>query len=207
MRARGARSLDEFAGTGSRPSSGRPPRRGRDPRYKKSYHPYGLPKVSSGLGLFDCIAAPCVEACAVCQDVPEYARLVAQGKSDRALERHPRRNPLPGITGYVCTHRCETRCTRNNYDEPVAIRALKRFAFERGKAAPSKARGAKCRVAVVGAGPSGLAAAAFLAQSGVEVTVYEAKGVARRDARPRPRVSASARPWSRRTSTGSGASA
>ncbi|MCX6096464.1 MAG: FAD-dependent oxidoreductase, partial [Candidatus Bipolaricaulota bacterium] len=81
-------------------------------------------------------------------------------------------------TGYVCTHRCETRCTRNNYDEPVAIRALKRFAFERGKAAPSKARGAKCRVAVVGAGPSGLAAAAFLAQSGVETTVYEAKDVA-----------------------------
>ncbi|MCX6095260.1 MAG: putative selenate reductase subunit YgfK, partial [Candidatus Bipolaricaulota bacterium] len=143
MRARGARSLDELA-QDRLATLERAAREARsDPRYHKSYHPYGLPKVSSGLELLDCIAAPCVEACGVCQDVPEYARLVAQGKEDRALGVILSRNPLPGITGYVCTHRCETRCTRNNYDEPVAIRALKRFAFERGKAAPSKARGAK----------------------------------------------------------------
>ena len=84
--------------------------------------------MSSGLDLFDCIAAPCVEACAVAQDVPEYAWLIAQGEYDRALEVILSRNPLPGVNGYVCTHLCQAHCTRNNYDEPVAIRALKRVA-------------------------------------------------------------------------------
>ena len=93
-----------------------------DPRYKKGYHPHGLPKVESKLGLFDCVTAPCVEKCAVHQDVPEYAWLIAQREYNRALEVILSRNPLPGVTGYVCNHLCQTRCTRNNYDEPVAIR-------------------------------------------------------------------------------------
>ena len=157
------------------------------PRYKKSYHPYGLPKVESKLGLFDCITAPCMEQCAVRQDVPEYAWLISQGEYDRALDVILSRNPLPGVTGYVCTHLCQTRCTRNNYDEAVAIRALKRFAAEKGdcektgffgknpvsggRARPEHSR----RVAVIGSGPSGLAAAYFLALNGVEVTIYEAR--------------------------------
>jgi putative selenate reductase len=162
-----------------------------DPRYKKSYHPHGLPKVESGLDLFDCIAAPCVEQCAVLQDVPEYAWLISQRAYDRALEVILSRNPLPGATGYACTHLCQTRCTRNNYDEPVAIRALKRFAAERGEVSPKAAaktghrvrpepldvaRGKlRRRAAVVGSGPSGLAAAYFLALNGVDVTVFEAR--------------------------------
>ena len=44
-------------------------------------------------------------------------------------------NPLPGVTGYVCNHLCQTKCTRNDYEEPVAIRALKRIAAEKGDAA------------------------------------------------------------------------
>ena len=167
-----------------------------DPRYKKSYHPHGLPKVASGLELFDCITAPCAEQCAVRQDVPEYAWLISQGEYDRALEVILSRNPLPGVTGYVCTHLCQTRCTRNNYDEPVAIRALKRFAAEQGAreqgsrgAEEQGSRGAEeqgsrgagrhlrtsAQVAVIGSGPSGLAAACFLALNGVEVTIYEAR--------------------------------
>jgi putative selenate reductase len=150
----------------------------RDPRYRKSYFPYGLPKVEAGLDLFDCIAAPCVEQCALCQDVPEYAWLIAQGDYERALEVILSRNPLPAVTGYVCTHRCQTRCTRNNYDQPVAIRALKRFAAERGRAglaARIPSRTPERRVAIVGSGPSGLATAYFLALNGVRVTVFEAR--------------------------------
>jgi putative selenate reductase len=64
----------------------------KDRRFKKSYHPYGLPKVESGLELFDCVTAPCVEQCAVFQDVPEYAWLIAQGEYDRALEVIPARS-------------------------------------------------------------------------------------------------------------------
>ena len=130
-----------------------------NPRYKKSYHPFGLPKVASGLDLFDCIDAPCVEQCAVRQDVPDYAWLIAQGDYDEALRAILTRNPLPGITGYVCTHLCQTRCTRNNYDEPVAIRALKRFAVENGAVSMPQVPKREQRVAVIGSGPAGLAAA------------------------------------------------
>lgn len=149
-----------------------------DPRYKKSFFRFGLPKVQSALDAFDCIAAPCVEQCAVCQDVPEYAWCIARGEGDRALEIILARNPLPGITGYVCTHLCETRCTRNNYDEPVAIRDLKRFAQESagrpaGTFRHSQAGPAAKRVAIIGGGPSGLAAAYFLAQSGLHATIFE----------------------------------
>jgi putative selenate reductase len=146
-----------------------------DPRYKKTYHPYGLPKVESKLGLFDCITAPCTAQCAVRQDVPEYAWLISQGEYDRALDVILSRNPLPGVTGYVCTHLCQTRCTRNNYDEPVAIRALKRFAVEKGSVGTLPAVNTGHKVAVIGSGPSGLAAAYFLTLNGVETTVYEAR--------------------------------
>jgi putative selenate reductase len=147
------------------------------PRYKKEYHPYGLPKVESKLGLFDCIAAPCVEQCAVRQDVPEYAWLISRQKYDQALEIILTRNPLPGVTGYVCNHLCQTRCTRNNYDQPVAIRALKRFAAEKGRETRffGKNLVSDARIAIIGSGPSGLAAAYFLALNGVKVTIYEAK--------------------------------
>jgi putative selenate reductase len=142
-------------------------------RYKKRYHPYELPKVASGLELFDCIDAPCREQCAVLQDVPEYAWLIRQGEYDRALEVILYRNPLPNVTGYVCDHLCQTRCTRSNYDDPVAIRALKRFAAEWGSATLQAAEPSGRRAAIVGAGPSGLAAAYFLALSGVQPVIFE----------------------------------
>ena len=180
MERLGARSLEELTGDKLANLEREASRALEDPRYKKGYHPYGLPKVESKLGLFDCIAAPCMEKCAVQQDVPEYAWLISQRKYDQALEVILSRNPLPGVTGYICNHLCQTRCTRNNYDQPVAIRALKRFAAEKGEALPnpSPARGSRTegpRVAVIGSGPSGLAAAYFLALNGVEVTIYEAK--------------------------------
>jgi putative selenate reductase len=149
-----------------------------NPRYKKAYHPYGSPKVKSGLSLFDCIAVPCVEGCAIRQDVPEYAWLIANGEYDRALEVILSRNPLPGVTGYVCNHLCQSKCTRNDYDEPVAIRGLKRFAVEHGNVTIATAESTGHWVAVVGSGPSGLSAASFLALNGVEVTIYEARSVA-----------------------------
>lgn len=149
----------------------------RQPRYKKSYHPYPLPRVKSPLAPFDCITAPCKEPCAVCQDIPEYARWIVEGDFDGALATILARNPLPGVTGYICTQLCQTRCTRNNYDQPVAIRALKRAATDLGVSAPVVASETGHRVAVVGGGPSGLAAAYFLALSGVHVTIFEAKDI------------------------------
>jgi putative selenate reductase len=180
MQARGAASLDALARDRLATLESAAADALEDPRYKKRYFPFGLPKVASGLELFDCITAPCTEQCAVHQDVPEYAWQIAQGDYDRALEIILRRNPLPGITGYVCTHLCQTRCTRNNYEQPVAIRALKRFAFEHGTISrtqhpPSNAQ--PRRVAIVGSGPAGLAAAYFLALNGIQTTIFEARDV------------------------------
>jgi len=183
MRARGAASLDDLARDRQTNLARAAAGSLTNPRYKKGYHPYALPKVASPLDTFDCITAPCVEQCAVAQDVPEYAWLIAQGEYDRALEVILARNPLPGVTGYVCTHLCQTRCTRNNYDEPVAIRALKRFAVEQGSrgAGEQGSRGApphlrsSAQAAIIGSGPSGLAAAYFLALNGVRVTIFEAR--------------------------------
>jgi putative selenate reductase len=146
-----------------------------DQRYRKSYHPYELPKVTSGLDLFDCIDAPCRQQCAILQNVPEYAWLIAEGHYDQALDVILYRNPLPNVTGYVCDHLCQTRCTRSNYDDPVAIRALKRFAAEKGSAALEALDRTSHEVAIVGAGPSGLAAAYFLALSGVKPVLFEAR--------------------------------
>jgi putative selenate reductase len=147
----------------------------KDPRFVKGYHIPELPKVDSPLGLFDCIAAPCMEPCAIGQHVPAYAWHIAHGRPDQALAAILARNPLPECLGYVCNHLCQDRCTQHNYEQPVAIRALKRFAAQHGQAGltrPPLRTGAP--VAVVGSGPSGLAAAAVLALNGVPVTVYEA---------------------------------
>jgi putative selenate reductase len=187
MSARGASTLEELATGSLQTLEAAAAQALGEPRYKKSYHPFDAPKVESELAAFDCITAPCVAQCAVCQAVPEYAGLIAQGDPDAALQVILRDNPLPGITGYVCTHLCQTRCTRSDYDQPVLIRELKRFAFEKGKVTDWGAPGGTAarsgstaglpapRVAVVGSGPAGLAAAYFLALSGMKVTVFESR--------------------------------
>ncbi|QAA76148.1 MAG: Glutamate synthase [NADPH] small chain [Candidatus Bipolaricaulis sibiricus] len=175
MERRGARNLAELAADRRRALAQAAADATSDPRYHKAAFPHGLPKTERSLTAFDCIAAPCVEKCPIGQDVPEYAWAIAHGDLDQALAVVLARNPLPGILGYICTHVCETRCTRNTYEEPVAIRALKRVAFDGGREpelrpAPPTGR----RVAVIGGGPAGLSAAYFLALSGVGVTVFEA---------------------------------
>ncbi len=178
MRARRARNLDELAQDKLATLDRAAEEALAAPRYKEGYFPDGLPKVESALELFDCVTAPCTEACPIGQDVPSYACRIARGAAGEALAGILNQNPLPGVMGYVCPHPCERRCTRNNYEQAVGIRALKRFAVERGGAPvlppPSSVTGRK--VAIVGSGPSGLSAAYFLSLSGVRVTVFEKEG-------------------------------
>jgi putative selenate reductase len=133
-------------------------------------------KGSRELGHFDCIAAPCTEGCPTRQNIPDYLWLVAQGRPSEALDVILRTNPQPGITGSVCDHPCTERCVRNFYDSPLAIREIKRFAFEHGGAKPeARADVQRARIAIVGAGPAGLSAAYFLAKKGFQAEVFEAK--------------------------------
>jgi len=124
------------------------------------------------------VPARCLNACPAEVNVPLYVRLIADGKYDEALEVHRQANPFPLICGRVCPHFCEDACRRGDLDEPVAIRALKRFMADHEMAYPwtplQLEEDKEKRVAIVGSGPAGLTAALRLAQRGYRVAVFEA---------------------------------
>lgn len=129
--------------------------------------------------MIDCYVAPCVTACAIKQDVPEYIRLMGEQRYADALELIYQRNALPAITGHICDHQCQYNCTRLDYDSALNIRELKKIALEKGwdeyRQRWHKPGGSGTRhpVAVIGAGPAGLAAGYFLARAGYSVTLFE----------------------------------
>ncbi|MFX0113329.1 MAG: FAD-dependent oxidoreductase [Candidatus Hodarchaeota archaeon] len=121
---------------------------------------------------------PCKYACPVGADVPQYIRLIRNGQFSDALGVILERTPFPSMLGCVCFHPCEQQCRRGEINEPIAICALKRFVTEIDQTSweekipisPSTGR----KIAIVGSGPAGLAAAYFLRRKGHEVAVYEA---------------------------------
>lgn len=149
-------------------------------QYHKSAFPYENIKTKRELTTYDCIHSPCIEACAVSQDVPEYMYHTANGDFDKAYKVILEDNPLPNITGNVCDHLCQTKCTKMNYDNSLLIRGIKRFNAEKFTnnfdLVVKEKNGIK--VSVIGAGPAGLSCAYFLALNGFEVQVYESKSFA-----------------------------
>lgn len=148
-----------------------------DKYYNKSNFPYDNIKTKRHLTEYDCIHAPCIEACAVDQNVPEYMYYTAIREYDNAYKAVIRNNPLPNMTGNVCDHLCQTKCTRMNYDNPLLIRGIKRFIAEKAEnTGITKAHNAiSKKAAVIGAGPSGLTCAYFLAGSGMQVDLFESR--------------------------------
>jgi len=127
------------------------------------------------------LRAPCQTACPVGTNAGLYVSLVAEGKYDEALQVASEPNPFPCICGRVCTAPCEDVCRRGEFDLPIAIRDLKRFATDHGtlkRAIKTPKHAYPEPVAIVGAGPTGLSAAYYLARRGYGVTVFDAMPVA-----------------------------
>lgn len=127
--------------------------------------------------------APCRDACPAGQRAQGYIALIHEGRWHDALRVIKMDNPFPGICGRICNHRCETACNRGLVDEPINIRALKRFVTDKVYAEPRPPvdpvpRQFDQRIAIIGAGPCGLTAAQDLVQAGYGVTIFEAMPVA-----------------------------
>ncbi len=145
-----------------------------DKRYKYEIFESKNIKSDRKLGTYDCIAAPCMDACPTEQDIPDYLYWASKGNFDKALDVIYQKNPLPRTLGLVCEHGCQTKCTRINYDKPVRIRDLKEYIATHGTASDVQAKETNgIKVAIIGAGPSGLSAAWFLALDGCEVEIFE----------------------------------
>ncbi len=147
----------------------------------KDRRPVQSRKTSSILPIFDCFKAPCKDGgCPIHQQIPEYLKLVSEGNYAEAYKVIVNDNTSPGILGTICDHQCQYKCTRLDYDESLEIRNSKRIAVENGadeyiaNIKPVELKTAK-KVAVIGAGPAGLATATFLRRNGVAVTVMDRK--------------------------------
>lgn len=121
---------------------------------------------------------PCVGNCPANVDARAQSFYLADDNPGDAYEIVRARNIMPGVLGRICHHPCETACKRNYYDEAIAIRPLHRVAYEQYQ--PLREKRVKKlpitrdeRIAIIGSGPSGLAAAYDLMHLGFEVHVYE----------------------------------
>jgi glutamate synthase (NADPH) small chain len=126
----------------------------------------------------DCGIPYCHTGCPVNNQIPDWNDLVYQADWDDAAQNLHSTNNFPEVTGRVCPAPCEAACTLNIIDEPVTIKAIECAiadrAFEEGwvKPQPPEKKTGK-RIAVIGSGPAGLAAAQQLARAGHDVHVYE----------------------------------
>lgn len=118
---------------------------------------------------------PCAHECPAHIQMREYMHLVTLGLYEEACKVIMKKNPLFAITGHVCFHSCESKCARNDVDEPVNINGVERYLGDLLLSQPACPASVMydTKLAVIGSGPAGLAAAYALAEKGYPVTVFE----------------------------------
>ncbi len=167
-----------FAGTDSAAISEMSTASHTDFHHVKPIKPLPARKSEDKVPWIDCFVAPCKGGCPIHQDIPEYIELCRKGLYGPALKLITEKNALPFITGTICAHRCQNKCSRNFYEESVQIRDTKLVAAKNGYNAlmasikkPAKVEGKK--VAIIGGGPTGIAAGYFCGRAGLETTIFE----------------------------------
>ena len=145
----------------------------------KDTRPVGSRKTSSILPLYDCAKAPCKDGgCPIEQQIPEYLKLVNEGNFEEAFRVIVNDNTSPAVTGTICDHQCQHKCTRLDYDSSLEIRNAKKIAVLNAQdkylnnMKPAKIV-TKKKAVVIGAGPAGVAVSFFLRRNGMDVTVLE----------------------------------
>ncbi|MDK9706426.1 MAG: FAD-dependent oxidoreductase [Desulforhopalus sp.] len=132
------------------------------------------------------VSAPCIEACPSKVDVPKYIDYVKDGKFTHSLGVILQKYPMAATCGRVCVRFCEMACRRTQVDEAVGIKVLKRFVADHERAVinewfssytPPEAKDKRLKVAVVGTGPAGIAAAYHLLLKGYPVDIFEGKSI------------------------------
>jgi len=130
-----------------------------------------------------CLQCPkpqCIQGCPVEIDIPAFIKLIKEGKFDAAIKKIKEKNSLPAICGRVCPQeeQCQKFCVMGKAGDPVSIGRLERFVadyeLQKDVETPSLPPPTGKKVAVIGAGPAGLTAAADLAKLGHEVVIFEA---------------------------------
>jgi heterodisulfide reductase subunit A-like polyferredoxin len=152
----------------------------RDRKAAFKLYPQAMP---SAFAIDKRTTAPCKATCPAHVSIQGYIALINEGKYREALELFKDAHPFPAICGRVCHHPCERICTRGDLDEPLAIQYLHRFIADEdikneSPYIPKIIEKRDEKIAIIGAGPAGLAAAYFLALLGYKVSVFEKLPVA-----------------------------